>query len=128
MTKNDVTNYWLDTAKDALKTAEDLFEDKRYNYSLFFCHLAIEKILKGLVFKQTSEHPLPIHNLSKIAQQSKIALSEDLQKNLNEITTWNIQARYDSIKRDFYKKATQEFAKTWLAKVKEIFLWLKNQY
>lgn len=128
MTENDVTNYWLDTAQDALKTAEDLFTDERYNYSLFFCHLAIEKILKGLVFKQTGEHPLPIHNLTKLAQQSKIALSEDLQKNLSEITTWNIQARYDSIKRDFYKKATQEFAKVWLSKVKEIFLWLKNQY
>lgn len=128
MTVNDVKNYWFDSAEDALKTAEDLFEDKRFNYCLFFCHLATEKILKGLVFKQTGEHPLPIHNLTKLAQQAKITIDENLQKDLNEITTWNIQARYDSIKRDFYKKATASFTKDWLLKVKEIYLWLKNQY
>lgn len=128
MTEKDVLSYWLDTATDALLTAQQLFKLKRYHHLLFFCHLALEKILKGLIFKRTHSHALPIHDLVKLSEQAGFTLTSEQKELLAEITTWNIQARYDNIKREFYHKATKEFASKWLSKVKELFLWFKNQY
>jgi len=128
MTKKDVISYWIDTATEDLATADGLFQLKKYHHCLFFCHLALEKLLKGLVYKKTKSHPLPLHNLAKLAEQADLGLSPRFKKDLEEITTWNIQARYDTIKRHFYKKATPVFTKAWLKKIKEMFVWLKNQY
>lgn len=128
MTKQDVISYWQQSATEDLKTAEALFSLKRYDHSLFFCHMVLEKLLKGLVFEKTGKHALPIHNLVKLAQQAGLPLTPPQQRELEEITTWNIKARYDSIKRDFYHKATYQFTKGWLSKIKELFIWFKQQY
>lgn len=42
-------NYWVEGAKDDLKTAKSLFASKRHHHCLFFCHLFVEKIIKALV-------------------------------------------------------------------------------
>lgn len=128
MSPNDVTSYWLETAEEDLKTAEELFELKRYHHALFFCHLSLEKLLKGLVYKRTHAHPLPIHDLAKLAKQGGLPVTDAVVQDLEEITTWNIQARYDTIKRTFYRKATKEFSRLWFTKVKELFVWFKQQY
>jgi|SRR3989338_3289208 len=128
MTKKDLISYWLTTADEDFETAEELFKLKKYHHSLFFCHTALERLLKGLIFKKTHSHALPIHNLVKLSQQAQLKLTPQIQLDFDEITTWNIRARYDNIKREFYKKATKEFTLIWLEKIKELFLWLKNQY
>lgn len=128
MTAKDLIKYWLDTAEDDFKTGEELIKVKRYNYALFFFHLAIEKMLKGLVYKKTQIHAPPIHNLVNLALQTGLPLTQKQKEDLKEITTWNIRARYDNIKRDFYKKATKGFTTGWFSKVKEYYLWFKKQY
>lgn len=128
MTKNDVTAYWQTSAKEALASAETLFEATHFDHALFFCHLALEKILKGLVWNKTNNPPLPIHDLVKISVQAGIETSAKQQEQLKEITTWNIEARYDTYKRDFYRKATRIFTKDWIMVTKELFLWIQKQY
>ena len=39
-----VLDYWLEEAENDLKVAGDLFDKENYSYSLFFGHLAIEKL------------------------------------------------------------------------------------
>ena len=128
MTAKDLIRYWFDSATRDFEVANDLYNLKRYNYCLFFCQLAIEKLIKGLVYKNTHIQPLPIHNISKLSRQAQIAIPDLDDEDLEEITSWNIEARYDSYKQEFYKKATKEFAENWFKKAKEIFIWLKNQY
>ncbi len=128
MTTEEYLKHWQITASEDLQTAKSLFKLKRFHHCLFFCHLALEKIIKGLVYKNTKKHALPIHNLLKLSQQAKIQIDDVRQKELEEISTWNIQARYDDIKREFYKKASNEFAKLWLVKVESLYLWFKKQY
>ena len=41
--------YWTRSAEYDLEVADSLFENKKYHYTLFFGHLAIEKILKGIM-------------------------------------------------------------------------------
>lgn len=128
MTAKDLISYWLTVSTEDLETAGELYKLERYHHCLFFCHMTLEKILKGLVYKNTHSHPFPIHDLVKLARQAGITLTVQMKKDLEEITTWNIKARYDSYKRDFYKKATKEFTVSWFKKVKELFSWLKKQY
>ncbi len=128
MTAKDLLQYWLTSANRDFDVAQDLYRLKRYNYCLFFCHLAIEKLLKGLIFKTTHNHPLPIHDIKKLSKQARLAIPNIIDEDLEEITSWNIEARYDSYKQKFFAKATKEFAEKWFKKAKEIYVWLKNQY
>lgn len=128
MTLSDVTTYWQTSAKESLESAEILAHAKHFDHALFFCHLALEKILKGLVWKKTNNPPLPIHDLVKLTEQTKLEITARQREQLKEITTWNIEARYDSYKRDFYRKATQSFSLKWMAVAKELYLWIQKQY
>lgn len=109
-------------------TAESLFASKHFSNALFFCHLSIEKLLKGLVYVKTNEPPLYIHDLVKLAMHAKLVLPKQRIRQLAIISRWNINTRYDSYKREFYKTATKSFTTEWIKKAKEVYLWLKNQY
>lgn len=39
---------WFTQAKYDLETAEAMFKTRRYIYTVFMCHLSIEKALKGV--------------------------------------------------------------------------------
>ncbi len=56
----DISNqlsYWIEGATSDLETAEPLINNKRLLHGLFFCHLAIEKVLKAWVVKTTLDLP-----------------------------------------------------------------------
>ena len=114
-------------ADDNLDTAEKLFSAGKYHHCLFFAHLSLEKLLKALVIKETKEHALPTHNLTKLAEDAKVAATEEQKEELKEITVFNIEARYDSYKHSFYQKATKEYAKKWIDKTKERNKLLKSK-
>jgi len=120
-------NYWTRNAEEDLKTAQSLFENKRYHHCLFFCHLFLEKLLKATVTKNTQQHALPIHNLLKLAYDAKINLTKELKEDLSVINEFNLRARYNDYKFQFYKKATKEYTTKWFQKCKEIYLWLKKE-
>lgn len=121
MDNTEVIGYWLQSSKEDLMAAEELYRAKRYHHALFFLHLAIEKILKGIYVDKNEKSPLPIHNLTRLAEQCDIQLDENSRRELNEITTFNISARYDDYKFKFYKKATKEFAVNWLEIGKKLY-------
>lgn len=126
MKVKEVVSFWLESAEDDFDTAKKLFAAKKYHHCLFFCHLFLEKALKALVVKKTGQHALPIHNLTGLAVQAELKLSQKRRKEFKEITGFNLEARYNSHKREFYKKATREFAKKWLKNCKETYLWTKT--
>lgn len=128
MNEEEVIKYWRETAQDALETAEGLFRLGRCHHSLFFAHLSLEKLLKGLVLAKTKENALPIHDLLKLSQQAGLNLTAQQRGDLLEVSTFNIAARYDNIKRAFYHKATKRFTEKWLSVVKKFYLWLENQF
>jgi len=68
-------DYWFAGYKDALLTAEKLYEAKRYHHALFFGHLALEKILKAVVVKQTKEHAPVTHDLVKLARDTELDIN-----------------------------------------------------
>ncbi|MBI3577639.1 HEPN domain-containing protein [Candidatus Gottesmanbacteria bacterium] len=107
--------YWKTSSKDDLDTAKKLFEAKKYHHSLFFVHLALEKILKAIHISMQKQAALPIHDLVRLAEKATVKINPEVTLQLAEISTFNVAARYDDYKFKFYKKATREYARKWLA-------------
>lgn len=122
-----VVDFWLEGAKDDLKTVEALWERKRYHHCLFFCHLVLEKVLKALVVEKTREHALPTHDLLLLARKAGLELPPEKLSELGEINDFNVRARYNDFKRKFYKKATREYTEKWYSHSREIYQWLKRR-
>lgn len=120
--------YWLETAEEDLIAAGDLFKSGRNTHSLFWAHLALERLLKALVLKNTGQSPYPTHDLLILSKQANLQLTDDLRLKLAEVNQFNLRARYEDYKREFYKKATAEYTTKWIKEVKETCTWLKKQF
>ncbi len=127
MNTNEMVNYWIESSQEDLKTAQGLFRLRRYHHCLFFCHLFVEKVIKALIVKVTG-HPAPYGNkLSKLAKLTKIDFSDRQLDLLDELTAFNIEARYNDYKFQFYKKATKKYTQGYLKKAKDLYIWLKKR-
>ena len=120
--------YWEKSSENDFSVAQDLFKSKKYSYALFFCHLALEKLLKSFIVKHTKKSAPLEHNLVRLAKVAGFVLSDEQKDLLAEITTFNIKARYDDYKTNFYKKATRIYAQKYITETKNLISWLKENY
>lgn len=127
MTNQDVIKYWQNGAEDAFDTATVLLKSNKFHHALYFCHLAIEKILKGLIIHHKQIPPY-VHNLYKLALLAKISLTSTQKEQLMEISTYNIEALYDDYKLKFYQKANKEYTTRWFHISRELYTWLLKQF
>lgn len=122
-----IVGYWFETSDDDFKTMANLFKTKDYHWVLFFGHLVLEKLLKAGVVKQTLKNAPFTHDLTKLAKITGFNFSEEQLDDLDTITTFNLNARYDSFKKAFYRKCTYEFTKDWFNKIETLRLWIKEE-
>ena len=127
MTQREAVQRWLDGAHEAWDTAQKLMAVKKYDHSLFFIHLALEKIIKAVFIKKKDTFPPLIHDLAKLASASGISLSRQQKFQLAEATEFNISGRYEDYKFKLYKKATPEFAKNWHQTAKALLTYFKKE-
>lgn len=124
----DLMKYWLESSDRDYEAMKKNFEIQQFTWSLFIGHLCIEKLLKGLYAKNNIESPYTIksHNLLALAEKCNINLTNvDIEK-LKIITQFNISARYEDYKNEFYKLCTEEYTKEQIVKIEEVRLWLKE--
>lgn len=121
-------DYWRKSAEKNLQAAKVLFDNQHYDSCLFFCHLALEKMIKGLVVITTGKEAPYIHDLEKLARLSNLSLDKIKISQLQTISTFNIAGRYVGDKYAFYKQCTSEYTKQHLAISKSLFIWLKKEY
>ncbi len=55
-----------------------------------------------------------------------LELTEEYSDWLDEITSFNINARYDDYKKEFYSLCTPEYTKAWVAKIVILRQWIKE--
>lgn len=128
MVQNEIVEYWINASDNDFELSRSLFDAKRFSYCLFFVHLSIEKLLKGLIVQKISQ-PAPYeHNLVRLAEVTGIEYSEEQLDLLADITTFNIKARYDDYKNQFYKIATKEYAEKYLLQAERLITWLKKHF
>ena len=117
--------HWMNTSDRDSITMIHLYKSKDYHWSLFIGHIVIERLLKASVVKQTSDHAPFTHDLTKLAKLSGFSFSEEHLDWLDTISTFNMNARYDSYKEAFYRKCNFEFTNEWIEKIKILQSWIK---
>ncbi len=113
--------YWLKTAEHDFETMNVLFKAKRYSDCLFYGHIVLEKVLKGLVTEETEAEPPFIHNLTRLAELAKCGLSNNEMDLLDKINDFNIRARYPEHKIQFYKQCNREYAKNYIDQISSLY-------
>jgi len=121
-----IVTHWIETSDDDFNTMLILFESKSYHWALFMGHIAIEKLLKAFIVKQTKKHAPLTHNLYRLAELGELEISEEHADWLFNITTFNLNARYDDYKKEFYALCSVEFTKEWIDKIKTLQQWIKQ--
>jgi HEPN domain-containing protein len=126
MLKEEHISYWLTSAHHDLEAAESLFSQSKYDWCLFIGHLVLEKALKALFVKTHEENSVipKTHNLLKLAEFSKISLSDTQRLSLLNFNDFNIEARYPDYKLKFYTKCDKEFTENNFTQIKEMYQWL----
>ena len=109
-------------------TMNNLFNSKDYHWSLFIGHIVIERLLKAVIAKRKNEHAPFTHDLLRLAKFSDIDLSDEYLDWFDTITAFNTNARYDSYKKEFYKKCTFEYTSEWINKIEQLRKWIKEMH
>ncbi len=122
-----IVNHWIDTSDEDFNTMEMLFFSKSYGWSLFLGHISTEKLLKALYVKKFNEHAPFTHNLYRLAELIGLELSDEHADWLDEITSFNLNARYDDYKKEFYNLCTPQYTETWIKKIKVLRIWIKEK-
>ena len=128
MNNIDLMNFWIDSAEEDYNVMKYLYKGKKNSYCLFFGHLIIEKLLKALYAKKNKNAPYApkSHDLLHLAEKIGLKLNEKQEDLLDTITKFNINARYDDYKKEFYSKCTDEYTKEQVKNIKEVRTWLKK--
>src|SRR5690606_9894143 len=112
-----IIKYWLNSAEQNYNTMRNMLDSKDYSWALFLGHLVIEKTLKAIYVSRLKKHAIFSHDLLRLANKIGLELSNQQQEWLDEITTFNLNARYDNYKQDFHKLCTKEFATIWIERI-----------
>jgi len=122
-----IYNHWITTSDNDFETMVNLYNSKDYHWSLFIGHIVIERLIKAIVVKATNNHAPFTHDLRRLAKLSQINFEPKHYNWLDTITTFNMNARYDSYKQAFYKKCTSDYTQTWISNIKELRQWIKQK-
>ena len=119
---------WLEQAEEDLKTAEYMLKGGYNVYAVFFCHLAIEKALKGLYFKRTQLVPPKTHNLLYLLEKINEKPTADIFKFIMTINEVHIITRYPEDYKRIQQEFPLEFISSALTKSRETIKWIKARF
>jgi HEPN domain-containing protein len=117
---------WLKQADYDLDTANFMFKGGRYFYTVFMCHLSIEKALKGLYHGKLDEIPPKTHNLIYLINKVGFKPPEDIGRFLVKLNQASIVTRYPEDLAVLEREYTQSIVKELLLKTRETLGWIKT--
>lgn len=119
-----IVQHWIDASEKDFQTMQNLLRSGDYSWAMFLGHLVLEKLLKAHFVKNLKKHALFTHDLLRLATKAELIFNDEIEEWLDDISTFNINARYDNYKQDFYKLCTKDFAKLWSERIEIIRQWL----
>ncbi len=122
--KEMIVRYWKENSDKDYRTMQNLLKSGDYSWALFLGHLVLEKLLKAHYVKNLEKHPMFTHDLLRLAIKAGLEINEETEEWLDDITTFNINARYDNYKQNFYKLCTKEFTEIWSERIEKLRQWL----
>lgn len=124
---NKTIAYWLESADYDMGVAESLLEKEKFHYALFFGHLCLEKLLKALYVKTTSDHAPVTHSLPLLAQKAGLDIPEARMEKLAEFMEFYLEGRYPRDWELIRKKFDLTYTREKLQEIKETAQWLKTK-
>jgi HEPN domain-containing protein len=121
----DPSQSWTEQANYDLETAQAMLHTGRYLYVLFCCQQAIEKMLKALIARRTSELPPRVHQLARLAELAGVEASDSRMDFLRELSAYYIHARYPEEVTKLTDQATEVVARRIMEATVEVIQWLK---
>ncbi|ABO49432.1 HEPN domain protein [Desulforamulus reducens MI-1] len=123
------THYWVSESEEDIVTAKILVKSGRLLESVFFCHLALEKMLKAFIAERNNEMPPKSHNLLFLAKKSNLVkeLDEETVDLIAEVQPFNIEGRYPEMRDKLYKSTTPDRFKAMVHRTEEKVKWLKEK-
>lgn len=118
-------DYWKTGSKEDIEAAKSLLQKKHYRHALYFAHLALEKMLKAFVVRQTNTQPPYIHNLVRLSILAKQELDDDQLEFLRYFDVYQLEGRYPEylLPAPDKKTCVQE-----LERAERMLQWLMNQF
>lgn len=123
---NPQVKNWLDTALYDLETAEQMYATGRYIYTVFLCHLALEKILKAKVQEATGMLPPKTHNLRYLLKLSGVEMPDDMFEFLSMLSDVSIPTGYPDDFAQLVQAYSGPVARKYADKTKEVFAWIRQ--
>jgi HEPN domain-containing protein len=118
---------WLDQSSYDYETARAMFKTARYIYTVFMCHLAVEKALKGLLLQAQKKDPPKTHHLLYLKEQTGIDFPDTHVAFLRLLNDVSVPTRYPDQLRAMLKQFNRKNARDVIAKTQELLSWLKKQ-
>ena len=118
---------WLKQAAYDMKTAEAMFNSKRYIYAVFMCHLALEKALKDFFTLNLNQVPPKTHNLIYLVEKIQLELPEKLYGFIFTLNGLSVPTRYPDDLQKLLKDHNKQKTGKVLEQGKETLKWLKTK-
>lgn len=115
MTASETIKHWRAGACEAFKWAKKMARDKSYALAVFHFHLAIEKALKAYYMEKLNKPAPYTHSLIHLAALLPVKWTDKELADLQEITPFSAQGRYDDIGW-VEEQATKTFTEKWIPK------------
>ncbi len=117
---------WFKQAEYDLDTAKVMLKAQRYIYTIFMCHLSIEKALKGLYTKKFKQLPPKIHNLVYLVKLIELALPKQFQAFVLELNQVSVPTRYPEELSLMLKEYSNQRTTAVYNNSKKVLAWLKK--
>ena len=119
-------NRWKERAIYDIDTARAMFNSKRYQYVLFCCQQAVEKMLKSIIARRTNALPPRVHQLARLAEVASIDVSEDRAGFLRELSVYYLQSDILKSRNRLSESLRKIWRKRVLAQTEETIQWLQS--
>ena len=128
MTKVEHITYWTKQVDEDFDCANVLYQANHFAQSLFWAHLALEKLSKALWIKKNEGNTPPfVHNLLRFITQTNENFSEEQLQFLNEMNAFQIKGRYPDYAERLEKTVTKEICEEYLTETKKMIICLQEK-
>jgi len=117
---------WFAQAVYDTAAAEDMFAAGRYIYTVFLCHLAVEKALKAFYARKFRKNPPKIHNLNYFCEAAGLVLEKKMEDFIDNLNDLSVPVRYPDELDRLLREYTEEETKNVLEKTKELISCLER--
>jgi HEPN domain-containing protein len=114
--------YWKTGSDEDFAAAQSLLEKGHLRHSLFFVHLALEKMLEAHVTRKINDVPPKIHNLIRLAEMAEISIEPKMSVFLRSFDMYQLEGRYPDHGKVILDS---KIAKEKLSMAGDILKWLK---